>query len=161
MAYGDSTGANWRQLRGTITGATDFSGRSSRTEVVYYWVAGGLIGLVLNFAVSAVAPFETSLVLGVVLQLVVVVPMFALFVRRLHDQDRSGWWGLLLPLSVLMSIPRLLIQVRGDVAAMIAQRTTPMSIAASLVAVATLVLFLWPGTDGSNRYGHDPRLDDA
>jgi uncharacterized membrane protein YhaH (DUF805 family) len=161
MTYSDSIGDNAKLLRRTVTGVTDFSGRSRRTEVVYYWIATALVGVVLNFAVSTVMPFGTSLLFSRALQLVLMVPMFALFVRRLHDQDRSGWWGLLLPLSLVLSIPGIVTELRGDVAEIIAQKTTPAAIAAGLCALAVLVLCLLPGTEGTNRFGPDPRLDEV
>ena len=161
MAYSDSVGDNAQLLRRTVTGLTDFSGRSRRTELVYYWIASALVGVVFNFAASTVMPFETSTLLNNALQFVLMVPLFALFVRRLHDQDRSGWWGLLLPLSLLLSIPRLVTEIRGDVAEMIAPKTTPAGIAAGLCALAVFVLCLLRGTEGANRYGPDPRLDEV
>jgi uncharacterized membrane protein YhaH (DUF805 family) len=161
MAYSDTIGDNAQLLRRTVTGVTDFSGRSRRTEVIYYWIAGALVGVVLHLAVSAVARFETSLLFGNVFQLVLMVPLFALFVRRLHDQDRSDWWGLLLPLVVLLSIPRMVTAVRGDVAEIIAQKTSPVGLSAGLCALVVLVLCLLPGTEGANRYGPDPRLEEV
>jgi len=129
--------------------------------VIYYWIASALIGVVLNFAVQTAVSFERSLVFSNLLQLLLLVPMFALFVRRVHDQDRSGWWGMLLPLSLLLSIPRVLAELRGDIHAVIAQQTTPVGIMAGLCALAIFVLCFLPGTDGTNRYGADPRLDET
>jgi uncharacterized membrane protein YhaH (DUF805 family) len=160
MAYSDSIGDNAQLLRRTVTSVTDFSGRSRRTEVIYYWIATALLAVVANFAVGTAVSFQTSLLFGNALQLVLMVPMFALFVRRLHDQDRSGWFGLLLPFSVLLSIPRVLTELHGDVAEIIAQKTTPTGIAAGLCALAVFVLCLLPGSSGANRYGPDPRLEE-
>jgi uncharacterized membrane protein YhaH (DUF805 family) len=128
--------------------------------VVYYWIASALLGVVLNFTVGTVAP-RTALTFGNLLQFVLVLPMFALFVRRLHDQGKSGWWGLLLPLSLLLGIPRVVTEVRGDVVEIIVERSTPISLAADLCALAAFVLCLWRGTDGTNRYGPDPRLEEG
>ena len=140
---------------------TNFSGRSRRTEVVYYWIASALLSIVLTFTVSTAVSFEASLILSNALQLLLVIPMFALFVRRVHDQDRSGWWGALLPLTVLLSIPRILTELRGDVYEIIAQKTTPVALAAGLCALAVFVLCLLPGTAGPNGYGSDPRIEEV
>ena len=161
MAYSDSVGDNAQLLRRTVTGLTDFSGRSRRTEVIYYWIASAVAAVVLNFAVSTVISFETSLLFGDVLQLALLIPMFALFVRRVHDQNRTGWWGVLLPLTILLSIPGRVTELQGDVQATIAQKTTPVAIIAGLCALAVFVLCLLPGSEGANRYGPDPRLDNA
>lgn len=160
MAYSNSIGDSPQLLRKTVTGVTDFSGRSRRTELVYYWIASALFGVVLHFALSTFVTFETSWLFGNVLQFLLTVPMFALFVRRLHDQGRSGWWGLLLPLLVLLHIPRMLTEMRGDFAEIIAQQNSPLGVAATLCALAVFVLFILPGSDGANTYGPDPRLDE-
>lgn len=160
MAYSNSVGDAARLLRITVTSVTDFAGRSRRTEIAYYWAAITLVSVVLSLAIGTVVSFETSLLFSNALKLVVMVPMFALFVRRLHDQDMSGWWGLLLPASILLSVPRIMAKLHGDVAEIIAQRVTPTGIAASLCGLAVFILCVLPGTHGTNRYGHDPRLEE-
>ncbi len=161
MAYSDSIADNAQLLKRTVTGVAHFSGRSRRTEVIYYWIASALVGAAFHLAVTIVAPFETSLLFGNALQLALLAPMFALFVRRLHDQDTSGWWGLLLPLSVLPSLPRMVTEARGDVAEIIAPNITLEGVAAGFCALAVFVLCLLPGTVGPNRYGPDPRLEEV
>jgi len=160
MAYSDTVGDNAYLLKSTIRGTADFTGRSRRTEVIYYWIATILIGVVVGFVRVMLAPFQSMIWFDVLLQLVFVIPMFALFVRRLHDQNRTGWLGLLLPLALVLSIPERLNEVRGDVAAMMAQKTSPIAIALDLLCIAILVLFLWPGTAGPNQFGPDPRLEE-
>lgn len=161
MAYSDTVGDNAYLLKRTIYGAADFTGRSRRTEVVYYWIATILLAVVVGFTRAMLLPFQSTMWFDVLLQLVFVVPMFALFVRRLHDQNRSGWWGLLLPLALFLSIPERLNEVRGDVGAILGQKNSLTAIALDLVCIAILVMFLWPGTDGPNRFGPDPRLEEA
>lgn len=128
--------------------------------MLYYWIAVALLGVVTGFAIGAVASYRSFLWFQTALGLLVLVPLFALFVRRLHDQGRPGWWGLVLPLSLLLSIPQRIAEAKGDVMAILAARMTPASWAADLLALLILVLFLWPGTDGPNLYGPDPRFDD-
>ena len=85
----------------------DFSGRSRRLE---YWMFTLFFFLVV-FAIVAVAmamggattnPATELPISGMWLAVLVVVivlgffiPSLAVQVRRLHDQDRSGWWILL------------------------------------------------------------------
>jgi uncharacterized membrane protein YhaH (DUF805 family) len=161
MAYHDASGDNARLLRRAILGVADFSGRSRRTELLYYFIACALIGAVFHFAMSMTVSFDMAVRLGNALSLLFMVPVFALFVRRLHDQGRSGWWGLLQPLMLLLSVPRLIAELRGDLAAIIAQRFTPIGILSGIVGLAILILYFLPGSDGANRYGPDPRLEDA
>ncbi|MCA1748743.1 MAG: DUF805 domain-containing protein [Sphingomonadales bacterium] len=161
MAYRESTTSteNLRLLKRTLTGIADFSGRSRRTEVLYYAIATALAGIVLIFLMATIFPFRATIYLGAAFRLVVMVLVFALFVRRLHDQNRSGWWGLLLPFAFLLTVPMILTELGGDVEAIFAQRRAPLTIVGDTLQLGLLVLWFWPGTDGENRYGPDPRLD--
>jgi uncharacterized membrane protein YhaH (DUF805 family) len=68
-----------------------FSGRASRKE---YWLFA-LSNWVIFFVLSLVIP-----ILGSVYFLGILLPYWAVWVRRLHDTNRSGWWVLfsLIPL---------------------------------------------------------------
>lgn len=81
----------------------DFSGRSSRTE---YWafqilmllVYGVLIVMMFAGSVGPNGPgalFVSSIGLMLLVALGTMIPSCAVCVRRLHDQDRSGWMCLL------------------------------------------------------------------
>jgi uncharacterized membrane protein YhaH (DUF805 family) len=75
----------------------------------------------------------------VLLVLVVILwPLAAVFVKRLHDLNVSGWWMLaaltIAPVSSATNISVWIIV---------------------LLVVATLSLL--PGTSGNNRFGNDPR----
>lgn len=65
------------------------------------------------------------------LTVIVTVPAVAVAVRRLHDQGRSGWWLLILP---------LLLPWFGH-----------------FVFIGFIGVFSGPGVAGPNRYGPDPR----
>ena len=161
MTYSDSVGDNAKLIRKTVTSLSVFGGRSRRLEVIYYWIASTLVGVVLSFVIMTVAPLGASPLMGDALRFILLVPLFALFVRRLHDQNKSGWWGLLMPLSLLLGIPKIMSEMRGDITEIVAYKTTPLGIAAVLCSLAVFVLCLWQGTDGENRYGPDPRLEEA
>lgn len=81
----------------------DFSGRSRRKE---YWLFQlGAIGIYLMLAVlgALMGAFsyggETALAIWIILVAIVAlsvfIPSWAVLVRRLHDQDKSGWFLLL------------------------------------------------------------------
>ncbi len=104
----------------------DFSGRSQRKEywlfVLFQWLLVlPLLGLFAatggDFAALAASPFALQrgganaavMVTGWIVLVALIIPMIAVQVRRLHDQDRSGWWILLsvvpfgeLPLIAMM-----------------------------------------------------------
>ena len=118
--------------------AFDYSGRSSKREFApFFWVLWVLIPVpaaVIFPATqgSGLQPGSQSvdwfLAAVGIYLLIVLVPTVSLVVRRLHDSNHSGWWALWMLLSVV-----------GDLA----------------VFAAALSL---DGTDGSNRYGADPRI---
>ena len=73
----------------------DFGGRATRAEYWYFTLFNFLALCVLTFIDSMIGSFNADLgvgLLGGVYSLVVVIPTFAVLIRRLHDTDRSGWW---------------------------------------------------------------------
>ena len=76
----------------------DFSGKSTRSEYWYFFLAT----LVLHCAVFIIQAIVDDFffddifnILSVLLRLGLFVPSLALTVRRLHDIDRSAWWVLI------------------------------------------------------------------
>lgn len=117
----------------------EFEGRSRRREfwsfVLFYWLVNLALSVLFGrfelVRSGAQSPFFFVLTggagpIGGLLGLVSLVPSLAVAVRRLHDQNRSGWLLLL-----------YLIPLFGW--------------------FALLVLFLLSGTQGTNRYGPDPK----
>lgn len=161
MAYGGDGGENLALLKRTIFGAADFRGRSRRTELIYYWIATALVGSVCRFIVGTILPLTASQVVGLLLDILISIPMFALFARRLHDQNLSGWWALMLPVVISHNIAKSFRFTR------MMSSPDPFSIDTQLgiftwvsiaCALAVLSLFFLPGTVGANRFGEDPRL---
>ena len=150
MAYGDATGDNARLLLRTIRGTADFSGRSRRTEVLYYMIACALVGVVLDFGFMMILPFETAPISSGVVGLAVRHPYIRSLCSPVHDQGRSGWWGLLLPLSILLRLARGVTERGADIQAMVANQTSPLALIIAAVGIAVLVLYFLPGTDGAN-----------
>jgi uncharacterized membrane protein YhaH (DUF805 family) len=120
-----------------------------------------LIGVVVDFALVSFAPFSATVWIDASLRLIFFTPMMALFVRRLHDQDRSGWWGLLLLTGFLLSVPQLLAAETADFHIMIAQKRSAAGLLLDVVWLAVLVFCCLPGTPDANRFGPDPRLEEA
>jgi uncharacterized membrane protein YhaH (DUF805 family) len=118
----------------------DYRGRSRRAEYWWYWafclgvwfvLYFVFIGLLLTDAATGEPGALT--VIGFVLYLLaclaLMIPGLSLTVRRLHDLDRTGWW------VVTAFIPFLNF-------------------------VFGIILLIWcaqPGTEGSNRFGIDPK----
>ncbi len=159
MAYSDSVGDNAELLKRSLTRVTDFSGRSRRTEVIYLWIAVGLASVMLNIIVTTIVPWPKSLMWSEISRVVLAAPIFAQFVRRLHDQDRSGWWGLLLPLALLLGVAQAAVSIRGAMPDA-SDLSTNLGMLSGLCGMPVFFLSILPGTEGANRYGPDPRLED-
>jgi uncharacterized membrane protein YhaH (DUF805 family) len=82
-----------------------FTGRSSRAEFWWYFLANIIISIVLNVLVAASSIFWVPYV---IYSLAVLIPGLAVGVRRLHDTNRSGWW-LLIALIPIVGIIVLIV----------------------------------------------------
>ena len=75
-----------------------FSGRARRQEywlfVLFNIIAGIIVGVISGVLVS-VTNVTAFAFLGMIYNLAVLIPGFAVFVRRMHDIGRSGWWWLI------------------------------------------------------------------
>ncbi len=74
----------------------DFSGRAPRSE--YWWFHLFYVGCFLGLSLVSIFVLNvalTALILSLAWLAVVlgmILPSLAVGVRRLHDQDKSGWW---------------------------------------------------------------------
>ena len=83
----------------------DFQGRSLRLEYWLFqlgqWILFPLLALPLVAVGAATDPGEQTALLNIltipfaILWLGLVIPNLAVTIRRLHDQDKSGWWLLI------------------------------------------------------------------
>ena len=135
----------------------DFRGRSARTEVVAFW-------LLLTFA-NLLALFLFSLagrggeVAGMAFMLAIACPSAALFVRRLHDQGRAGWWALAAVPALGLGLWVQLQRLRDPFWLRAEHEPVFAAVIGGASSLALLVLLLLPPQTGPNRYGPDPRDD--
>lgn len=136
----------WRRLRACFT----TKGRAQRKE---FWIIEGvslicslLIGLFVIFVVSskqATAASKSSLILVAVLGLAFWIASLCVWIRRLHDLNRSEWW--------------LLSPIVGKIAC----KFLGFSLFSVLMDLACLAWFIVlgsiNGTPGENDYGSDPK----
>jgi len=143
--------AAWRTALRTF----DFNGRSTRTELLCFWlfsiILQMIIGQLLMVLDIAQGTMFSSPALAA-LSLITFIPTPALVVRRFHDEDKTGWWGLLL-------LPPTIWKIwKGSTPSL---EFDPIRILCALIGIGALVLLLWKPTEGPNHYGDDPRLDPA
>jgi uncharacterized membrane protein YhaH (DUF805 family) len=98
----------------------DFSGRSRRME--YWMFTVGIIGAsiitnILDGILGLTGMFYVYGPLTLLLLLGTIVPSIAVMVRRLHDQDKTGWLALLalIPLANLVLLVFMFLEgTKGD-----------------------------------------------
>ncbi|GEM_PF-3286993 len=136
-------------------------GRSRRTEVAIWWLLCSFAPTAFVSSAGYALPFLPALILSEILIAFMLVALFSLFIRRLHDHDLSGWWVLPLPVYLLCSLPNHIhwIMQRLEPKPFIPAPDLPLwvdvlGIGAFIIMVA---LMLGTGTTGPNRFGPDPR----
>ena len=69
----------------------EFRGRSRRKEFWYF----NLISLLIVIAAGTIDFFIGQLIFYPLYMLISFIPSLAVFVRRLHDTNKTGWWFLI------------------------------------------------------------------
>ena len=128
----------------------NFSGRASRSEF-WFFSLFILICYVISFIFIAISLNFFVIIFGI-LVLGVVIPGFAVAVRRLHDVNKSGWFVLLpLPFDLLEGIFE---RSSGDV--------TSLSLIFTFISLGLyiylLVLYCTAGKKKKNIYGKPIKL---
>jgi uncharacterized membrane protein YhaH (DUF805 family) len=156
MAFIDDSGI-WPNIRRTALNTFNFTGRARRTEAAYWWLTVAvamLVGVLAAVALPAAAQLPAVYAMAALFG----IPSVALFVRRVHDQDRTGWWALLLLVSFVLGHALNMLETDKSFSAAVddlAIETLRWSDYGLTFAV--LVLYVLPGSKGPNRYGPDPR----
>lgn len=71
----------------------DFSGRATRSEYWWFYLLF-MVGYLLLATFTFIINKNLIILLGL-FSLIILLPLLAAGVRRLHDVNRSGWWILL------------------------------------------------------------------
>jgi len=73
----------------------DFSARATRKEFwffVLFWILAYVILISIDIAVGTMYWATGYGIFSGIFALAVLIPYFAVGIRRLHDTNRSGWW---------------------------------------------------------------------
>jgi len=134
--------------------AFDFSGRSSRQE--FWWFQLGIIILgipiivlfipvyLLAWWASGNEAFADNLinVISSIYSIFTLIITISIFVRRLHDINRSGWWLLMLiPASFILTIGHIIYGQLGLILSIL------------VILFITLYWLCKKSDDGKNKYG--------
>lgn len=167
MGVGNSMDVG-RAIRTCLSKYATLSGRASRSE---YWFFG-LFLLVVSLVrwlidIATGSGIFSAGIGGSIIDLVLLLPTLAIWVRRLHDINRTGWWSLFLFVSVISPwIPPyymhvLLATPNGEFPTVLGYAFTVLKFAfILLLALVTMIIALIVGykrgTVGPNRYGPVP-----
>ena len=80
-----------------------FQGRASRSEYWFFYlfnilleigllIVGLILGAIVGDGTGALAGMGIAYVLLCIYGLIALIPSISVFVRRMHDIGRSGWW---------------------------------------------------------------------
>jgi len=88
----------------------------------------------------------------------IIFAFVAVFVKRLHDRDMSGWWFVFFwGLPIVLTVPGTLYLWAGYASEQLPMWVTACQWVAVLVSVWALAeILLLRGTKGDNRFGLDP-----
>lgn len=97
-------------LKSSFVRWNDFTGRSSLREWGIWFGSVFAINLVLQIIIGILGDSGLATLFNIVaglFGLAVIIPNIALSIRRLHDQDRSGW----LTLTIIIPIVWLIFMI--------------------------------------------------
>lgn len=142
------------RIRRSLVGMTEINGRATRSDFLFGFFILAIAGSVADWVVEWFSQGTRSRYdsLG---YYAVMLLLITCLVRRLHDQDRSGWYALIVvPLLGMSAYGQYLFNV-GELP--LPKLGAPYSVINIVLVVVLWAMILGPGTTGINRYGPDPR----
>jgi uncharacterized membrane protein YhaH (DUF805 family) len=85
-------------VRTAISKSFDWKGRASRPAFWWFVLATIIAAFVLGILIVSLGAIKLGFlgyILYVVFYIGIIFPSLSVAVRRLHDQDKSGWWLLI------------------------------------------------------------------
>ncbi len=143
----------------------NFRGRTSRSE--FWWFALFMVTVSVALFIITEVGIATSAdpqlwdtlaqvgtIMTIVWFLATILPVSAIWFRRLHDSNKSGWWYGLTVASgiggfVLFALSALQNQI-------LFAAGMGLAIVSGISGIVLLIFALLPGTPGPNSYGESP-----
>ena len=145
----------WQAVRRSFV----LSGRATRSELVGYLFACLMVTVPLSFITGLVLTHDAHMLVGNLAAVLLALPVPALLVRRFHDSGRSGAWVWLAVLGFTVWLTRAAISTMWGMNARLSfdAWTWLIDWVVIVANLASVMLALWPGAVGANRFGTDPR----
>lgn len=149
--------------RRTVAQSFTLHGRATRTELASYVLSAVFVTLAVSFATALFAPYPVRALVSDALTLVLAIPVPALLVRRMHDQDRSGRlvWLAVFGFAVWLARTGISAALGTDARIGFDRVMWLLDWAVILANLGAVILAILPGTPGINRFGPDPRQRSA
>lgn len=117
----------------------DFKGKTNREEFLIYWAILSIIILPAyfidhHFLLTAIWSVSAAV------SIIIVLPTFAITVRRLHDTGKRGWWAFIQLFVAIVFAPFLLSNPNSVLLA-------PFIIIEGLLSLLMLYLLLQPSKE--------------
>ena len=154
----------------------DFKGRARRSEYWWFVLFAAIVSSVFNYG-GLLIPFLSFV--GMFCSLLLMIPLFAVMTRRLHDTGRSGWWVVLLAIFYLAALVTMAIllapygsqlfettdtMVQAEMMADAVQSSpgvatvlTGSSLLGFLLLIVVFIFTLLDSKWGENKYGPSPK----
>jgi uncharacterized membrane protein YhaH (DUF805 family) len=102
-------------IRTCLRKYADFSGRATRPEYWWFFLAAGVVLVVVNIVYRNVGTSALAAVQFAV-YIACLIPGLAAGARRLHDTNHTGWWQVidLVPIIGFLVLVYLLVQSGTD-----------------------------------------------
>ena len=102
-----------------------FQGRASRSEYWFFYlfnilleigllIVGLILGAIVGDGTGALAGMGIAYVLLCIYGLIALIPSISVFVRRMHDIGRSGWWYWIAFVPIVGTIVLLVFLLTGS-----------------------------------------------
>lgn len=152
-------------IKHVFSNYANFRGRASRSEFWWFYlfmtIVSGSLYVISSVGIATSADpqrwgllAQVGIILTIVWFLATILPVSAVWFRRLHDSGKSGLWYVLTIASgvvgfVLFALSALQNQVLFAAGAL-------LSLLSGIGGIALLIFALLPGTPGPNRFGEGP-----